>query len=612
MDLTPEQRAVGKENFCAAIGKLRKDFLRAGIQQDLASGKGLGSHYYGYEKSISSPLRVGVIGTGDEGCVLLGACNPDFIQVAAIADIRPYSIYRAFHGHYNRAGNLIPSRPGLLNVYPWSTEEEARKHVKVYEGKNGDYRNLIANAKEDDIEAVIIALPLHLHAEAAVAAMKAGLHVLTEKLMAHSVHECKEMARIAEQRGLHLVTGHQRHYNILYDNADYLIRRGLLGDLHYIRAQWHRGNLPGNDSWQQPLPPGVKSLEEDPEADFLTRELDSWKKSLGKNREALKKLEAKLAGEGEKLSDSARKQIERAIDSQKREVEKCKRMIPQLEKQIEDKIVEADKLGYKYAEWKMEKGKIYRRPAIEELIRWRLWDRTGGGLMAELGSHQLDAASIFISAMFGGKKQYPLNVNAMASRPIFPADRDVEDHVYCLFEFPAPDYDPNDEIARQKKITVAYASINGNGFGGYGEAVFGTEGTLLLDREKEALLYRTHEVSTKIRVTDSKDENRPGPIMVPADEGDPISAAIGTQALGTDVSRGYREELEHWAWCIRNPAPENVPHCHPKVALADAVIALTANIAAAKGQTIQFKKEWFDPQRDETPEEVKPDLSRYA
>ena len=46
------------------------------------------------------------------------------------------------------------------------------------------------------------------------------------------------------------------------------------------------------------------------------------------------------------------------------------------------------------------KGKvIYDRPAIEELIRWRLWDRTSAGLMAELGSHQLDAASIFIAAM---------------------------------------------------------------------------------------------------------------------------------------------------------------------------------------------------------------------
>jgi hypothetical protein len=36
--------------------------------------------------------------------------------------------------------------------------------------------------------------------------------------------------------------------------------------------------------------------------------------------------------------------------------------------------------------------------------------------------------------------------------------------------------------------------------------------------------------------------------------------------------------------------------------LADAVIALTTNIAAKKGLRIEFKKEWFDPDSDSTPE----------
>ena len=47
------------------------------------------------------------------------------------------------------------------------------------------------------------------------------------------------------------------------------------------------------------------------------------------------------------------------------------------------------------------------------------------------------------------------------------------------------------------------------------------------------------------------------------DNGDPESAAIGT--LGTlPAEPGYTEELEHWAWCIRNRAAENLPRCHPK------------------------------------------------
>ena len=89
-------------------------------------------------------------------------------------------------------------------------------------------------------------------------------------------------------------------------------------------------------------------------------------------------------------------------------------------------------------------------------------------------------------------------------------------------------------------------------------------------------------------------------------------AAIAQAATPKNVSRGYREEMEHWAWCIRNPAPENLPHCHPKMALGDAVIALVTNLAAQQERQIAFKPEWFDPDRDETPEDEKPDVSRYA
>jgi hypothetical protein len=71
--------------------------------------------------------------------------------------------------------------------------------------------------------------------------------------------------------------------------------------------------------------------------------------------------------------------------------------------------------------------------------------------------------------------------------------------------------------------------------------------------------------------------------------------------------------MEHWAWCIRNPSPDNQPRCKPEVAIADAVIALTSNIALAKPEArgrIDFKPEWFDIFNDETPEGVVPDITR--
>ena len=103
--LTPEERAVGKQNYYEAVGAhaavevSRRDLLKGIIAAGAVSGGGLGALYYGYQK-VGDPVRIGVIGTGDEGNVLLGALTPEFHQVVAIADIRPYNIHRAFHGDW--------------------------------------------------------------------------------------------------------------------------------------------------------------------------------------------------------------------------------------------------------------------------------------------------------------------------------------------------------------------------------------------------------------------------------------------------------------------------------------------------------------------------------
>lgn len=585
MNLTPEEKTIGRDNYYGAVtayDKLnRRDFLTRTVAGGAALGAGVGAMYFGYSKP-SRPVRVAVIGTGDEGSVLIGALNPDFVEVKAICDCRPSSQFRAFNGDWT-TGNTIKVRPGLRKVYGWNSEEAARREVKVYT----DYMDVM---NDPDIEAVIIATPLFLHAPMAIAAMMSGKHVLCEKLMAHNIAECKWMTRVAEQKKLVLSIGHQRHYNILYDNAVNMIRWGLLGEIHHIRAQWHRGNLPGNDSWELPIPGGEPISGTNKSVDQIAQQLQAFQNAL---RSATGK-----------------------------DAEMLKMQVAQWNQLDADKFVDAKRFGYVDDSTIFGNGKL--RSAMEELIRWRLWDRTAGGLMAELGSHQIDAASIFIAALSKdvGKKVHPLAVHAVGGRHTFPNTRDADDHVYCTFEFPGQGFDfdkvgyhdkinqyppasgvPSYKEDRNKKVVVTYSSINGNGYGGWGEIVMGTKGTLVLDKEQEAMLYQKSDTYAKAGV---KAAGNAGTLDTSASN-DPAPAQA---AEGGYVSRGYKEEIEHWAWCISQNDPMNKTRCDGEVGLADAVIALVARQAIQNSNKpgghgfVQYQPEWFEYKSNEVPEPV--------
>lgn len=589
--LSAEERAIGTSNYYNAVGTVlpmtRRDLLKGIVASGAVSGTGLGAMYFGYEK-VNDPVRVAVIGTGDEGCVLIGGCNPEYVTVKAICDIRPYSIHRAFHGDWSSPSALV-RRPGLLRVAGYPSEEAARKQVKVYDATNGGIQACLA---DPDIEAVIIALPLFLHAAVAAQAMQRGLHVLTEKLMAHNVAQCKVMSRMAAElldpkgNPLHLATGHQRHYNVKYDNAVNLIKWGLIGQIHHIRAQWHRDNVPGADSWKMPIPGGEK---------------DRNGKLIDKIAGDIRNREGRIA----KSTDPA-------------EIERLQAELAQLRAWDADKGVDPRKFGY-------QDFSIGDRAfsAEAELHRWRLFDRTGAGLMAELGSHQLDAVSIFLSSLRDdGKKVHPLSVHAVGGRHIMPADRQVEDHVYCTYEFPGPEYPesfdvgyrdreenypngpvPSFETDPNKRVVVTYSSINGNGFGGWGEVVLGTKGTLILDQETDVMLYRTGNTSAKVGVT----QQAGGGFALDTSASGDYASPLAQAADSGPVSRGYREEIEHWAYCIRNPDPANRPRCYPEVAMGDAVIALATNVALknasqGKGGYLVFDPEWFKIESDAVPD----------
>jgi predicted dehydrogenase len=105
---------------------------------------------------------------------------------------------------------------------------------------------------DDEIAAVVIALPVPRHFEFALQALKAGKHVLIEKPLAETVAQCDALEAAAKFNGCILMVGHTFEYNdAVLAVRDYL-RKGLLGELYYIAMR--RLNLgivrsDGNAMW---------------------------------------------------------------------------------------------------------------------------------------------------------------------------------------------------------------------------------------------------------------------------------------------------------------------------------------------------------------------------
>ncbi|MEV4776170.1 Gfo/Idh/MocA family protein [Microbacterium sp. LWH12-1.2] len=101
-----------------------------------------------------------------------------------------------------------------------------------------DWRALLTRG---DIDVIDICTPGHLHAEIAIAALDAGIHVLCEKPLANSVEEAERMAAAAERaavKGVQAMVGFSYRRTPALAYAKRLIEDGRLGTIRHIRAQY--------------------------------------------------------------------------------------------------------------------------------------------------------------------------------------------------------------------------------------------------------------------------------------------------------------------------------------------------------------------------------------
>ena len=80
-----------------------------------------------------------------------------------------------------------------------------------------------------DVEAVDICAPNYLHAEMAVAAARAGKHVLVEKPMALTLAEADAMIEAARASGVVLMVAHNLRFVPVYEQVKRIVADGVIG-----------------------------------------------------------------------------------------------------------------------------------------------------------------------------------------------------------------------------------------------------------------------------------------------------------------------------------------------------------------------------------------------
>lgn len=106
-----------------------------------------------------------------------------------------------------------------------------------------DYRELLS---DPDVDAVVIALPHHLHTDVAIACAEAGKHIMIEKPMAPTVAECRAILAAVRKADVTLMPGHTMRFSLPFLAAKQIIDTGELGSMRYGSSRmvklWMEGN----------------------------------------------------------------------------------------------------------------------------------------------------------------------------------------------------------------------------------------------------------------------------------------------------------------------------------------------------------------------------------
>ncbi len=215
----------------------------------------------------------------------------------------------------------------------------------------------------------------------------------------------------------------------------------------------------------------------------------------------------------------------------------------------------------------------YGYPDLEHLKNWRLYKKYSQGLMAELGSHQVQVVNWFTGNV-------PKTVYASGGVYRYKDGREVPDHVYAIYEYP-------------EDVTLVYTTIQSNKLENYYEEFMGTEGTIILGGEREALLFsegNKESQATQIAAEAAKEGGAP---VLSASESrlrDTGSGIQSAQASGYNPLLAYRDELAGFCDTVRHGAPNL---CNGEVGMNACTPILKANESLEKGEKLEIPPQLY-------------------
>ncbi|WP_104110347.1 Gfo/Idh/MocA family protein [Arthrobacter sp. N199823] len=153
-----------------------------------------------------------------------------------------YAFMGAAHSHAWRNAHRffdLPLTPELTAIA--GRNQSAVEHAAAQMGwasTETDWRALIAR---EDIDLIDICTPGDTHAEIAIAALRAGKHVLCEKPLANSVAEAQEMTEVAAEaarNGVFAMCGYSYRRTPALALMKRMIADGKVGTIRHVRAQY--------------------------------------------------------------------------------------------------------------------------------------------------------------------------------------------------------------------------------------------------------------------------------------------------------------------------------------------------------------------------------------